>query len=433
MLSRIVRWVTTPQSSQLIEKRNFQLVQLDAFGVGLSAAANAFLAVFLTRLGASTFQISLLSSMPAVAGLALVMVLGWLIQRQKNPAPWYSKARFSVQLCYLITGLVPFFFVGEDKINAVLIVWALATIPQTILNITFNVVMNAMAGPEGRYEFMTHRWTVLGITNSVVTFIVGQLLAASSYAFPINYQIMFMVLSLGGIASFIATSNFIVPDNPPRPIKSSLGFPKRVQSTLSLIRNQRGFFAFVSKRFVFMFGMTITGPLFPLYFVRVANMADSWIAAITTAASAVIIFSYFIWTHQVHKRSSRFVLLWTTFGLSLFPILVSMTIEPWMIIIYAGLAGLFQGGLDLVFFDELMKTVPVESAATFISFAQGLNYVSSILAPVLASILADSVGIGPTLLIAGFLRLAGFGLFLIKPPSTNEPEPSPGAHPHLSE
>ena len=55
-----------------------------------------------------------------------------------------------------------------------------------------------------------------------------------------------------------------------------------------------------------MFGMTITGPLFPLYFVRVADMADSWIAAITTAASAVIIFSYFIWTRQVHKRSSRF-------------------------------------------------------------------------------------------------------------------------------
>ncbi len=423
MIRRIIRWVTTPQSSPLIDKRNFQLVQLDALGVGLSAAANAFLAVFLTRLGASTFQISLLTSMPAIAGLALVMVLGMFIQRQKNPAPWYSRARLMVQLCYMITGLVPFFFVGEDKVNAVLIVWAVATIPQTILNLTFNVVMNAMAGPEGRYEFMTHRWTVLGITNSVVTFIVGQILAATSYGFPINYQVMFMVLSLGGVASFVATTNFIVPDNPPR-VKTTQKLSKRIQSTIKLLVRQQGFFAFVSKRFVFMFGITITGPLFPLYFVRTANMQDSWIAAITTATSAVLIISYFIWTRQVHRRGSRFVLVGTTLGLSLYPILVSMTIEPWLIVIYAGLAGLFQGGLDLVFFDELMKTVPVEEAATFISFAQGLNYLSSILAPILASYLADTVGIGTALVIAGIIRLAGFGLFMLKPPTAVVPEPA---------
>lgn len=424
MLRNIIRWVTTPQSSPLIDKRNFQLVQLDAFGVGLSAAASAFLAIFLTRLGASTFQVSLLTSMPAVAGLALVMVLGIYIQRLKNPAPAYSRARFLVQLCYLITGLVPFFFIGEAKVTAVLVVWALATIPQTVLNITFSIVMNAMSGPEGRYEFMTHRWTVLGITNSIFTFIIGQILAATSGDFPINYQIMFMVMSLGGIASFIATSNFIIPDNPPRAPQSQ-SLIKRFQSGAQTILSHRGFFSFVSKRFVFTFGMTITGPLFPLYFVRVAHMEDNWIAAITTAASAIIIISYFIWNRQVKRHNARFVLLWTTFGLSLYPILASQTVEPWLIVIFAGVAGFFQGGLDLVFFDELMKTVPTESAATFISFSQGLNYISSILAPVLASFLADTIGIGPALLVAGFIRMVGFGLFLFRLKKA-EPQPSTG-------
>lgn len=414
MLRNIIRWVTTPQSSPLIDKRNFQLVQLDAFGVGLSAAASAFLAIFLTRLGASTFEVSLLTSMPAIAGLALVMVLGIYIQRLKNPAPAYSRARFLVQLCYLITGLVPFFFIGEAKVTAVLVVWALATIPQTILNITFSIVMNAMSGPEGRYEFMTHRWTVLGITNSIFTFIIGQILAATSGNFPINYQIMFMVMSLGGIASFIATSNFIIPDNPPRLKSQTLSLVKRVKTNAMMIYRQKGFFSFVSKRFVFTFGMTITGPLFPLYFVRVAHMEDNWIAAITTAASAIIIISYFIWNRQVKRHNARFVLLWTTFGLSLYPILASQTVEPWLIVIIAGVAGFFQGGVDLVFFDELMKTVPIESAATFISFSQGLNYLSSIMAPILASFLADTIGIGPALLVAGIIRLAGFGLFLLK-------------------
>ena len=30
------------------------------------------------------------------------------------------------------------------------------------------------------------------------------------------------------------------------------------------------------------------------------------------------------------------------------------------VVLYAGLAGIFQAGLDLVFFDELMRTVPAE-------------------------------------------------------------------------
>lgn len=415
MIKRVISWLTTPQSSPLIDKRNFQLVQLDAFGVGLATGAHAFLAIFLTRLGATNFQISLLSSMPALAGMAFVMVMGWFIQRRKNAAPWYSISRSLGLMSFLLTGLVPFFFSGQDKVTAVLVVWAIATIPQTIVNLTFSIVMNGMAGPDGRYEFMTHRWTILGITGAISTFIVGQILTSTSGFFPFNYQYVFIALSIGGFISFAASRNFIIPDNPPPPKSDGVPLLKKFITTIQLIRKQSGFFSFVAKRFVFTFGMTLSGPLMPIYFVRNAKMEDGWIAAISTAASFLIIFSYFIWTKQVHKRGARFALLWTTFGLSLYPILVSFTIEPWLIVIYAAVAGLFQGGLDLIFFDELMKTVPTESAATFISFYQTTNYMSSILAPLLATLLADSIGVGWGILIAGLIRLTGFGLFLIKP------------------
>ena len=83
-------------------------------------------------------------------------------------------------------------------------IWALATIPQTILSIAFSVVMNYIAGPEGRYELMTHRWSVLGFTNAFTALLAGQFL--DRLPFPINYQLVFIALSAGGLISYYFSS-----------------------------------------------------------------------------------------------------------------------------------------------------------------------------------------------------------------------------------
>ena len=85
-----------------------------------------------------------------------------------------------------------------------------------------------------------------------------------------------------------------------------------------------------------------------------------------------------------------------------------------MIAIYAGLAGIFQAGLDLVFFDELMKTIPSEYSAIFVSFAQSIQYVSAIAAPMIGSFLADQIGISAALIISGGIRFLGFILFFLE-------------------
>jgi MFS family permease len=93
---------------------------------------------------------------------------------------------------------------------------------------------------------------------------------------------------------------------------------------------------------------------------------------------------------------------------------VAATPQGPLIILYAGIAGLFQAGLDLVFFDELMKTVPPEYGATFVSLAQSLQYLSAILAPLIGAWLAEFIGLGGALWVSAGLRLFGFLLFLKK-------------------
>jgi hypothetical protein len=408
---KLIRWFTTPNTSENINKRNFINVQIDGIGVGLASAASPFLPVFLTRLNASAFQVGLLTTMPAITGFFLAIFLGRYLQKQKKIVPWFSFARLAVISSYALTGIVSFFVPEKYLVNTILVFWAVATIPQTILTITFSVVMNAVAGPEGRYELMTRRWSILGFTSAITVFLMGQLLDLIPN-FPLNYQIAFISLSIGGLISYYFSSRIDLPDAVPPEESHTHSLKSKVKEYLDIIVKEKPFVSFVAKRWIYMLGFTMTVPLLPLYFVRQINASDSWIAAINTSKTAVMIIGYFLWTKQSRKRGSRFVLLCTTLGVSIYPILTALTGRVWPIAIYAGIAGIFQAGLDLVFFDELMKRIPDELSATFVSFAQSLMFLCSIFAPLIASYLADRFGISFALIIGGSIQIIGFVLFL---------------------
>lgn len=405
----LVRWFTTPTSSPEIKRKNFINVQIDAIGVGIASAASPFLPIFLTRLDATSLEVSLLTTMPAVTGFLLSIVLGRFLQGKKNILPWFSASRLMVVGSYALTGLAVIFFRGHHLIMAILIIWACATIPQTILAISFSVVMNAVSGPVGRYELMTRRWSLLGLTTSIVVFIIGQTL--DKISFPLSFQIVFIGLSCGGLASYYFSSQLDLPAITPVPPLQGQSLREKAKDYIYLIRKEKPFVSFASKRFVYMTGINLAVPLFPLYFVRTIQASNSWIAIINTAQTAVLVIGYFFWSQQSRKKGSRSVLLWSTAGVAIYPILVASTNQPWLITIYAGITGIFLAGINLVFFDELLKTIPIEYSATFISVAQSLEYMSAMIAPLFASLLADTIGIGAGLIISSAIRFTGFILF----------------------
>lgn len=132
LIRNLLRWFTVPQSSPEMNQRNFINVQIDAVGVGLASAANPFLPVFLARLGASTFQIGLLTTMPALTGLLLAIPLGQFLQSRRNIVPWFSLARLTIFSGYALTGIVSMLLPDTFSVFSILTIWALVTVPQTI-------------------------------------------------------------------------------------------------------------------------------------------------------------------------------------------------------------------------------------------------------------------------------------------------------------
>jgi len=394
-----------------IQKFNFRYVQIDAIGVSISNVAAPFLPVFLTRLGASNFQVGLLSSMPGLTGLILAIFVGRFLQSRKNIVPWYSLSRLMVILCYALTGILTLLVAEKYAIIATLAIWAFATLPQTALAVAFSVVMNGVAGPAGRYALLSRRWTIFGLTGVVGTFIVTRLI--DLIAFPVNYAIMFLVLSLGGFLSFFFSRKITLPDQLPPPIINSGSPLKGIQNVLDMLKANPAFLSFSTKRFVYFSAITLSTPIMPLFLVRSVQATDGQIGTVNMTMTLVMLVGYFLWPRVSVRRSGRFVLLATTLGMVLYPALSAATPRVELIILYAGIAGFFQGGLDLVFFDELMKTVPMEYSATFVSISQFMQYLSILLAPLVGTWMASYIGLGGALWISAGLRLLGFLLFLM--------------------
>ena len=388
-----------------LEQRNQRNVLVDGIGVGITAGVGSFLSVFLVRLGASDFMVGLLTAMPALTGMFLAIPVGEFLARKSNIVPWFARSRFLVLSCYLLTGLVPFFV--RDHAPAVIIaIWALATLPQTLVSVGFTVVMGGVAGPAGRFTLMSRRWAILGLTNSLTVALVGQGLRL--FGFPLNYQVVFLASTIGALISVVFSSSIRLP---PQPVSEArAGLVQTFRTHGGELRRNTAFVTFTVSQFVFRWGMALAVPLFPIYWVKHAGATDQQISLINSVQTMVLMFAYFLWANQTQRRGKRWVLLASALGVSFYPLLTALTPEPNILVIWAALGGFFTAGVDLVFFDIVLSTCPAEHQASYVGMYQTTIYIATFLAPLLGAALSDSVGIVPALILATVLRLAGFGL-----------------------
>lgn len=388
-----------------LEQTNQRNVLIDGIGVGITAGVGSFLAVFLVRLGASNLLVGLLTAMPALTGMLLAIPVGEFLSRRRNIVPWFARSRFVVLSCYVLTGLAPFLFTSHQP-EIIILIWALATLPQTLVGVGFTVVMGGVAGPGGRFTLMSRRWAILGLTNSLTVMIVGQLLRW--FEFPLNYQVVFIGSAIGALISVIFSSSIVLP---PQSLSATRqGVIDTFRTHGSTLRQNKAFVNFTIAQFVFRWGLSLAVPLFPIYWVKNVGATDPQIGALNSVQTFVLMAAYFLWTRVSERRGERWVLLATALGVSFYPLLTALTTSVPLLTVWAGLGGLFIAGVDLVFFDLVLRTVPDDYRAAYVGMYQTTVYLANFLAPLLGTLLSATIGIVPALIFSTLLRLVGFGL-----------------------
>ena len=398
-----------PSGSDTIH--NAWVMRWDSVAMGVVNAASPFLPVLVARLGGTAFTISLLTSIPAVAGFTLAIPIGQFLQRRGQVVKWYSLARLLSNLSYALIGLTVALAPDDLVIPLIVVIWAVAAIPSTMGSVLFPIVMDGAAGPHGRLELMSRRWSWMGLTMAISVSIIGIFL--ERVPFPVNYAIAFMSFSLGGVASYLFSRQFRIPnvDLPARALARP-SLRERFRSGRALIRSQPAFLQYSARQLVYVSGTRMALPLIPLYFVTVVDAPDAWIGIIATGQSLALLSGYQFWKRESRIRGTRVLLLIVLLVSSLYPAALSLTDRLVIVAVLATVASFFSAGVDLILFDELMNTVPRQYGVTFASIDTTLVNMATIVMPLVGAAISGLFGIETALRVSAFLSLCGLVLFI---------------------
>lgn len=411
-LPRVPRWSVAPPGVGGRTLRNYRIVQRDAVAVGFTSAAAPFLGVYLARFGASPFELGLIASLPSIAGLVLAIPLGQFLLRRTSIPRWLGVNRMIGHAAYGVIGTMPFFLPAGAVVPAAIVILALTSVPQVIIAIAFNVVMSLIAGPNGRFELLSRRWSIAVLTTALTVAVAGRVLDV--LPFPLNYQVVLVVLSLAGPLSLYLMTRLRMPEREiPPPAPASLPIRARMTSVVDLVRGQPAFVSYIASLLPFSIGSRMALPLIPLFYVSTLAATDGQIGTIATVQSFALLAGYLLWTRLWRRRGGRIILLACGLGLACYPASLAASREIGVVLVVTALAAFFTAGLQLVLFDELMRRVPVAYSPTFVAVEQNVAHIAGLAGPLLGAFLGAAVGYPMALAIASSISLVGYVLLAL--------------------
>ena len=182
-----------------VQTQNDRHMYLDIFWWGiLGGTLISFLGIYLARLGATSFQLSILSAGPAVVNLFISLPAGkWLENRSFKRTVYITSLLHRAG--YVLILLVMVVFAEQMQISQVLWITLGMSIPGSVLMIAFNAMFAEIVPPNRRGLVVGRRNALLAISMTTSALISGQLLA--QIVFPLNYQIVFFIGIVGGALS----------------------------------------------------------------------------------------------------------------------------------------------------------------------------------------------------------------------------------------
>ncbi len=402
----------SPRSQQAIRAGNWRRVQLDSVFIGVVNASGTFLPVFLLRLGASASDVGLLTALPALTAFALAIPFGRYIQGRRNIVPWYSRLRLVAWSSYAVMAGVAAILPREQAIPIILAVWALASLPSTGAFVGFAMVMDGAAGPGGRFDLLGRRWAIAGVVATVAVALGGQFL--SIFAFPTNFEILLVIVSLAGLGSYFQSSRIVIPDQVPMVRVSGSPARERVAGLVRMIVSNRPFIRFELRGFVYVASIGLAMPILPLFYVHEVGAPDAWIGVIGSAGSAGSVLGYLVARQLARRRGPTMTLLPSLLAAAIAP--AALFLIDWLpaVAAIAFVSGVAGAGAQLALFDRMLRTIPSEHGVTFSSVDQSLSNAAIMIAPVVGGFLAVAFGVRPTLLVVAALGFLAFVLFAVE-------------------
>jgi MFS family permease len=388
-------------------RANFTHLVMDIAWWGiLNGSLLIFLPIFITRLGASTIQLGILSAIPAAMNILLAIPAGIICQRYPLMKTNVVVAILN-RVFYLSYIILPFFLHSSVLVWAFLANALLMNIPGAMTGILGPAFLGESIPPEWRAYTIGIRNAALAAMTVITSLICGEILVRT--AFPSGYQIVFVIGFLGAGLSIVhlarirtyavlesAVKEPEVEQKPPKEPGNRLRFEilaGRYGQILGLV-------------FFCQFALNLSASLVPVYQVRALHLTDGTIS-LGTAVFWIVYFISSIQSGRMARRFSQKAI--TSIGISLAAIgliTFALSFNPWIYFTNQVIGGFGWGLLNSGQVNYILAKVPASDRPGYLTWYNLAGNLALLTGSLLGPVVAGWTGLLVALMIVAGFRVA---------------------------
>lgn len=364
--------------------------------IAVNLASNFYPIFAISILGATNYQVGLISSLPPLVALIVTIpaaiLLNRIEQQKKTVAMSFLWARV---MFLLLIGLV--FIPSTYQAWVFLIMIGFMNVPGTIANIGWQTLISGMISDERRGAFFSDRNRLLTIVGMITTLIIGIVMKKETDN-AVAYQWLFFSAFLFGLLEvfFLMKHKETVHLNPNKEQKNS--------SMDWSIFKDNGFRWFLIAALCFNFTWQVAWGIFNIYNVKYAHATILWISIFSVASQLIQIFTFPLWKKWAEQKSTSLMLVWVAFGMALVPFLTVLSTNLFYLTFVQLVSGFFLSGVVLLLFNLLLEQSPPEKRTYCITTYNVLLSFVAFIAPQIGIWLLEVTGIQKSMEIISILR-----------------------------
>ncbi|RSD25593.1 MFS transporter [Mesobacillus subterraneus] len=371
----------------------------------MSMSNNYFALFAIGVLGASNYQVGLISSLPQIVGM-FAMILGTAIMSRLSEKKKFTGRSILYTRLFLIGMFLVIYLPVEYRAWTFVLLIGLMNLPGSFAMLSWQSFIGDLVSDSRRSGFFSERNRILTIAGMITTLLIGIALQWFDKSNPLPYQILFILAFLFGLLEVYYLNRHIEPAKKTKEEKKGFNFGWDAYK-------HKPFIYFLICGLFFNFAWQLAWPLFNIYNIKYAHMTGFWISIITVANQVGQIISFKWWGRMADQHSNAKMLAVAAVGMATAPFMTILSTNMYYLTFVNFTSGLFVSGTVLLLFNQLLEVTKEENRGSYIAQYNILLAIIGFAAPQVGVYLLQITSIDTAMNSAAALRLFSGFVFLI--------------------
>ncbi|WP_445487211.1 MFS transporter [Niallia sp. 03133] len=372
----------------------------------LNISTNYFPLFAISVLGASNYEVGLMSSLPQFIGMFAMVIGSIIISRLKEKKMFTVYSFFAARL-FLIAMAFVFFLPKQYQSMTFILLVSLMNFPFSFATLGWQALIADIISEKRRNAFFSNRNRVMTFIGMISTFIIGFFLQLFDKTNAAPYQFLYIAAFICGLLEIFYLKKH---KEKKQPILQKL--EKKPLFDISVFKH-KPFFYFLLCSLFFNFGWQMCWSLFSIYQIKYAGATGLWISLFAVANSIGQVVSFKWWGKMADKYTNTKMLIYVSIGMASAPFLTVLSTNLVYIVLVNIFAGLFVSGTVLLLFNLLLESTEEKIRSQCIANYNILLALIAFVAPQFGVYILEMTNIVAAMYISSVFRaLSGVCFFL---------------------